>query len=153
MALDSNLLLLLVVGETDLRLIERHRRLRAYDLDSYRLIAEMVVDASRILVTPNVLTEVSNLGCYGISEPGCSQIRATLRMLVKQAGEVYLPSSDAMGAHEFQRLGLTDATFLQIQWPEDCTLWTDDLDLWLAANARGVKVQRLLDMRQERGLL
>ena len=58
---DANLLVLFVVGSTDTGLIAKHRRLRTLDPEDYERLADMVARAGRVLVTPNTLTEASNL--------------------------------------------------------------------------------------------
>ena len=58
---DAMLLVLLVVGITDPRLIAKHRRLRTFVPDDYERLAAMVSRPARVLVTPNTLTEASNL--------------------------------------------------------------------------------------------
>ena len=59
--LDANLLLVYVIGKTDRKLLGRHHHTKQYEED-FELL-EMVVDNFRtIMTTPNILTEVSNLG-------------------------------------------------------------------------------------------
>ena len=88
-AIDTNLLLLLVVGETDRGWIKHHKRLGAYDIDAYELLVEIIRDISRVVVTPNILTEVSNLACQGIFEPGCTKVRQVLAAFARRIDEEY----------------------------------------------------------------
>ena len=151
-AIDANLLLLLVVGEANRGWIARHKGLRAYDLEAFELLVEIIDDVSRVIVTPNVLTEVSNLACQGITEPGCSRIRAVLAEYVRAAEERYVQSRDAVAQNDYQRLGLTDAVLLLSSEP-NVTLWTDDLDLYLAAARANLPVENFTHLRRSRGLL
>ena len=61
---DANLLVLLVVGETDKKLIVKHRRLREFDEDDYERLVRLINQVDKVLVTPNTLTEASNLLAY-----------------------------------------------------------------------------------------
>ena len=55
-AIDANLMLLLVVGEANRRWIARQKGLRVYDDEAFDLLIEGIGDVSRIVVTPNVPT-------------------------------------------------------------------------------------------------
>ena len=59
--LDANLFVLLVVGSVGRDLIEKHRRLRAYSAEDYEILIDLLDRVERVLVTPNTLTETSNL--------------------------------------------------------------------------------------------
>ena len=59
--LDSNLLILLVVGSESRDLIPRHRRLQHYPSEDYDILLDILQDADQLFVTPNTLTEASNL--------------------------------------------------------------------------------------------
>ena len=58
---DANLLVLLVAGSVDRRIIAKHRRLREFTEEDYEALMEFVGQANAVLVTPNTLTEASNL--------------------------------------------------------------------------------------------
>ena len=59
--IDANLLLLLVVGSVSVDAISRHRRLRVFTQDDYGIRIDLIAQVDRVLVTPNTLTETSNL--------------------------------------------------------------------------------------------
>ena len=54
--IDANLLVLLVAGSVDTRLIGRHRRLREFTVEQYEGLRELVGAAERVFVMPNTLT-------------------------------------------------------------------------------------------------
>lgn len=58
---DTGLLILLVVGNEDRALIPRFRRLSGYTDQDYDILHNLIRRAGQVLVTPNTLTEVSNL--------------------------------------------------------------------------------------------
>jgi hypothetical protein len=72
-ALDANLLVLLVVGLTKLNYIATHKRLKTYTIDDYTLLTELIAASAGMVVTPNVLSEASNL-LRQIGEPARSEI-------------------------------------------------------------------------------
>ncbi len=135
--LDSNLLLLLVVGLTSRRYIATHRRLQGYEEVDFDLLKGLLDSVGRVIVTPNTLTETSNLAGQ-IGEPARRQIYQQLRVIFRTFEERYVESSRAAEQSEFLRLGLADAAQLGVA-SEAHTLLTADLNLYLAAAARGFK--------------
>ncbi len=130
---DANLLVLLVAGALDPDIIARHRRLRTFGPEDFERVLEMVSGFERVLVTPNTLTEASNLlGQH--REPERSRLLMTLRILIGQTHEVVVASTEATAQPSFPRLGLTDAGLLGLV-SRDTPLVTVDLDLYLAVSA------------------
>lgn len=129
--IDANLLVLLVVGKVGRELIGRHRRLQDYTAEDYDLLVDTIESVGQLIVTPNTLTESSNLlGQHG--EPDRSRLLEMLRILIVDAREVVISSEIASANLEFVRLGLTDAVLLEAA-TEESPLLTTDLRLYLAA--------------------
>ncbi len=129
--IDANLLLLLVVGSVNREAISRHRRLRAFTADDYQILLDLIGQVPRVLVTPNTLTETSNLlGQH--REPERSVFFEGLRFLIEHTEEVVVASTEASHNQAFTRLGLTDGALLEVATAEH-PLVTVDLDLYLAA--------------------
>jgi hypothetical protein len=118
-----------VVGAHDRSQIERFKRTRAYTADDYDLLIHFVAGFDGLVVTPNVLTEVSNL-VGQLSEPLRGRVLASLAMLAIQVPERYFPSSDVVQEHDFHRFGLTDVSVL-LAAREKVAVLTDDLPLYL----------------------
>ena len=133
--LDANLFVLLVVGSVGRDLIEKHRRLRAYTAEDYEILIDLLDRVQRVYVTPNTLTETSNLLAQH-REPERSRFFDRLRFIIHESEEVVVASAVASSNSAFNRLGLTDAALLEVVTPE-IPLVTVDLDLYLAANASG----------------
>ncbi len=135
--LDTNLLVLLVVGLQDRAAIARHKRLAAYTSEDFDILSSMIRSASAVLLTPNTLTEASNL--LGKADRQALAFRALLGQLVKLQGERYIQSTQAVEHVAFHRLGLTDAALLTLldEIPDDAVLLTADLGLYLTANGAG----------------
>ena len=132
--LDANLLVLLVVGATDRALVRRHRRLQAFNADDYELLVDLLGNCQQVLVTPNTLTETSNLlSQHG--EPQRSRFFETFRSIIEINKEIVVVSRQASGNASFKPLGLTDAALLEVV-TADTPLITVDLDLYLAALAK-----------------
>ena len=146
--LDSNLLLLAVVGRTSRGYVGRHKRLKDYSLADFDILARILSKATRIIVPPNVFTEVSNLA-RNIDEPARSRIAESLQSFVQaieHVDECYVKSAEAMERTEFKRLGLTDSVLLALS-KEPATLLTADLHLYLAATRAGYPAENFTHMR------
>ncbi|MDE0626808.1 MAG: PIN domain-containing protein [Bryobacterales bacterium] len=134
--IDANLLVLLVVGSTGRDLISKHKRLRgAYTAEDYDILVDLISPVDRVFVTPNTLTEVSNLLGHH-AEPERSQLFDKLRTLIQESEEIVIASEDASSNRKFRRLGLADAALLELITTKS-PLLTADLDLYLAALAKG----------------
>lgn len=133
--LDANLLVLLIVGLTSPDYISRHKRLRAFTIEDFELLRELLNSAQRIIVTPNIVTETSNLASQ-ISEPARGRVLTVLRALLAGVIEVYVPSQSAAAGGAYLRLGISDAATLAVTM-DDLTILTTDLDLYLESMRAG----------------
>ena len=132
--LDSNLTILLIVGLTAPELIGRHKRLRAYSVEDFECLIQLLEGYSPIIVTPNTLTESSSL-FRQIPEPARSRISDTFVRFVETATEEYVASETVVRYNEFARLGLTDVVLLD-RMTHARLLLTADHDLFVAAVQR-----------------
>ena len=129
--LDASLIVLLVAGLTGRAVIAKHRRLQGYTVEDYDVLNRFVEQARQVFVTPNTLTEASNLLAQH-GDPERSMLLRTLRSLVEESRETVVASKDAAGHQLFVALGLTDAVLLEAVSSER-PLLTVDLDLYRAA--------------------
>ena len=150
-AIDAELLVLLIVGAASPEFIEKHRRLNAYTAADFQLLGSIIGPADQVLVTPNALTEASNLLGY-VSEPIRTLLYATFREMVAGLEERYVQSSHAATREEFLRLGLADSAMLEAV-KGGAILLTADLDLYLAAISGGREAINFVHAREAAGLI
>lgn len=146
--LDANLLVLLVVGLADRSLIPRHKRTRTFEPADFDLLTKILAGYEQIVVTPNVMTEASNLASQ-TAEPGLTAVRQRLGALASVQREEYCPSARAVQHTHFLRLGLTDCALLDLIGSET-PLLTTDLDLYLAAANANRNATNFNHLRQSR---
>lgn len=142
--IDSNLLLLFIVGVTSRDYINRHKRIRnSYTVEDFDLLVDVIADHPGIVLTPCTLTETYNLS-HNMAEPARGEIMASLSRLIDRYPEHHLASAVACRNTQFMRLGLVDAMLLEmaaINLPAARpTLLTADLDLAVAAEIAGHSV-------------
>jgi hypothetical protein len=133
--LDTNLLVVLLVGRTNRKRIPDCRRTQTYSIRGYELLESLVGQFSKVVTTPHLLTEVSNL------DPLRGKERATYQLLYRRwidaAEENYEESRALSGKPLFDRFGLSDTAIESVAWRGMLVL-TDDLDLYHILCQRGV---------------
>lgn len=133
--IDANLLVLLIVGLTNIKYIKIHKKCSQFTIVDFQLLESILNNASGVVTTNNALTEASNLLGY-INDPAKSKIFETFYRFIQINKEIYVPSKRASAQKHFIRLGLTDAAFLEAG-ETSMQLLTTDLDLVTAATKAG----------------
>ena len=145
-AIDTNLLLILIVGHVSIPHIKKHKRLRGYGPQDYDLLVNVLEKFQDLRVVTHAMAEVSNLLVYGVHEPLRSRFLAALKVLVESGIEHHIPSDAAAGHPDFLRVGLTDAAWLE-SLDSETFLLTDDALLLHAALSRDLQAVRFSDLR------
>jgi predicted nucleic acid-binding protein len=126
------LLVLLIAGRTDRGIINRHRRLESYSVHDFDLLVDMISEwGGAVWVTPNTLTEASNLLGQHRS-PERELLFETLAKLISESQELLIESIRASRHPRFIQLGLADAALLEVI-SSDRPLLTADSRLYAAA--------------------
>lgn len=134
--IDTNLLLLYFVGTSDPERIPRFKRTMAFTVEEFELLEKFFNIFKRVITTPNVLTEVSNL--LGQLPEGLHS--AFFTDFVKRLAlmeEHYSPSASVSTTTHFDRFGLTDSGIAQLVEGRYLVL-TDDLNLFGYLQNRGI---------------
>ncbi len=135
--LDTNLLLLLVVGLTDKAFIIKHSRLSAFDATDWHLLVDLISVSDGVLLMPQVLAETSNLLPGKLQDPIKSELARRFSQLINDAQERTVPARVAANREEFVRLGFTDAALLACSEGNGIIL-TADANLHLSALNAGL---------------
>jgi hypothetical protein len=124
--IDSNLLLLVVIGAYDIRSIGRGRT-EKYTPNDYRLMLRVINFLERVIITPNIITEVDNLA----RQTALDKVRLAraIRNIWNKISEVYLPSETAISSAHYEKSGITDTHILAMA-SEYNLIITDDLPLY-----------------------
>ena len=146
LALDANVLVLLIVGNVDRQAIPLHKRSRQFTEADFELLLETIKGFDRWVVTTSVLTEASNLLAH-THESLKERLLAALGQFVAIASEERPESRLVVAESVFTRLGLTDAGLITCVRSGNCLL-TTDLDLYLAAASLSGGVVNFNHIRQ-----
>ena len=143
---DTNLLVLFVVGAVNRRRIPQFKRTSRYTPADYDLLTRVVGRFSLNYTLPHLLTEVSNLTDLPGSERAAA--RALFRDIVSVLKEVPLASRDACDTQCYPHVGLADAAIALAVQHHQCSVLTDDSDLCRVLAARGASVLNFDYLRQ-----
>jgi hypothetical protein len=144
--IDSNLLLLYFMGEFDLAQIGQFKRTRQFTVQDFDLIRKLISLARRIVTTPNILTEVSNLASQ-LPESVRSRFLERLNQRLEVLAEEYCPSVTGCAHPYFSRCGLTDAVIMQIAQNQYLVV-TEDFRLAGLISQSGIDVINFNHIRQ-----
>jgi rRNA-processing protein FCF1 len=125
--IDTNILLMYIVGTLDPKLIPTFKRTKIFTVDDYTTLCRFLQHFRSIVTAPNILTEVSNLAGQ-MAEPRRTRVFQIFSQAVRVIPEQYVHSTMAVENSAFVRLGLTDAVIAKIAEGEVLVL-TDDFKL------------------------
>ena len=135
---DTNILLLYFIGALDRDLIPKFKRTRQFTVEDHVILIRILDFFDKVVTTPNILTEVSNLSGQ-LGEPVRSEYFRKFSSDITLLGEEYVASQDVAQMPEFVRFGLTDTGVIHLTRGKYLVL-TDDLPLSLHLQSTGVDV-------------
>jgi hypothetical protein len=124
--IDTNLLMLVVVGTYDPQRVLTFKRTQRFTLDDLALMFRMLEYFDRRVTTPNILTEVDNL-TRQLPQLEHDAIATVLSQVTSTHLEVYVPSADIVQQSMYADLGLTDC--VTIAAANEVLVLTDDFHL------------------------
>lgn len=102
--LDTNLLLLFVVGLRSSERVRTHRKLQAFVPDDAEALYRFCGRFPRIVTMPHVLTQASDL----LQDDD----QLSLKRVVDLCEEEFIPSREVTALHQYPYMGLADAAIL-----------------------------------------
>lgn len=136
--LDTNVMLLFCVGSIGVELIQKHKRTDKYSVRDFERLLNIIGHHEVFRVTPNILTEISNIGRQTKSYIKSAFIEQ-FSSVIEIMEEEYLQSRELVQHGCYHRLGLSDVSVLSA-CDDQTLLVTDDLDLYLAASYEQIDV-------------
>jgi len=148
---DTNLLLLLMVGFFDISRIGRFKRTSRFSAMDFQLLVRFLEPVRRIVTTPHILTEVSNLA--GQMDRGLwPRFYLAYAKFIQRLDELSDLNAKAIVATDlFRVFGLTDAVIAAVG-SRSIRVLTDDLPLASALSGKGINVVVFDVLRNMAGL-
>lgn len=125
---DTNLLILLIVGTCDIKRITKFKRTNKYMEDDYELLARFVRFFDNIVTSPNILTEACNL-CQTLNAETDHALYRAFSQIIASLNECYVASVNVLGERAFFTLGISGSVILDL-CKQGRLLLTDDLPLY-----------------------
>lgn len=94
--IDTNLMVLLIVGSASREYIPKHKHLSGYTVDDFDMLGLLLSEFSDIVLLPHIVSEVSSLSRQ-IDEPARTKIQSALRTLIETCAEIPVPSITGAG--------------------------------------------------------
>ncbi len=142
---DTSPLLLLLIGSYDKSTINGFKRLSRYDSDDFDLLFQFVA-TRRVIVTPQILAEVSNFAKMLKNNPDTfSEIIGKNKELLEKLCEKYVPKNDILSSQELVRFGFTDVSIIVAAKEIDALVLTDDFLLLGICKKNGLDT---MDMKE-----
>ncbi len=146
--IDSNSLIVLLLGFIDPRQINKHKKTSIYVESDFYDLLNVIGNIDRLVVLPNIWTEVDNiLNRLG----GDLKFKYVQKIIetIKATSERYLSSIKGAENPYYYDLGLTDSLILECA--KDCSLLvTSDSKLSDIARANGIYVYDMVMARNEK---
>lgn len=134
---DTNLLLLLLLGAFDPARIHKFKRTQQFSDQDFYLLVNFLNTFDKVLTTPHILTEVSNLG----GQLGSDFKKAFFAVYAKslqKLEEVFRASIEIVATDLFSNLGLTDAA-IGLVCSDAMIVLTDDSVLAQTLATKGIR--------------
>jgi len=122
---DTNLLLLLAIGQYDIRRISTFKRTDKFNADIFLAVKTVVEQFEQKYSTPNIITELDNLSRM-LPAREWQAISDTLTNFVPLFIEIYQHSGRVLRHALYSKIGITDCSIAMIP---DALIFTDDLPL------------------------
>ncbi len=137
---DTNILLLLLVGDLDPRRISTFKNTSShFAVEDYDTLSAIVKQCPSIIVTTHILTEVSNLlGQFG--DPLKADYFQHFVSKIRLFHEDSILSANISDTAVFRKLGLTDSAIIHLAKELDYLVLTIDFSLYSHLERHGVAV-------------
>jgi hypothetical protein len=110
--IDCNVLMLLIVGSVDVKSISTFKRTNMFDERDFIVLSKLIKN-SKIVLTPNVLTEASNL-LETYNKQHQSLLFSKLKEIINTIKEQIISSSELADLKSFHLLGLADSSLFEL---------------------------------------
>ncbi|WP_252177257.1 hypothetical protein [Endozoicomonas sp. 4G] len=124
--LDTNLLILYLVGKYEPAYVPKFKRTTMYTEQDYHWLNGYVSQFSKIVVTPQVLAEAWNF-LEKIPEHKFRKFLNSILPTLYLVNEQYIHKDEVMSTDGFNHIGITDMSVILAAKSLGCLILTDDL--------------------------
>ncbi len=147
---DTSPLLLLLMGLYDKNAIGDFKRLSPkYDSEDYDLVLQFVA-RRKIIVTPQVLSEVSNFATKELKQNKFSEFIEGNKPTLEKILEKYIPKADILASKEVVKFGFTDTSIILAAKENNALVLTDDFPLFGVCKKIGVDAMHMTEIQSQK---
>ena len=135
--LDTNLLLLLLIGACDKNFLSQCACTNKYTNDDHNLLLKIFrFFETQIIITPHIIAEFSNISIRDIKEPKIHYYLKTVLDRLKNYKEEYISLERLLGVKVeiLAKYGFSDLSIIEVAKKIDAVILTDDMSLALYAD-------------------
>lgn len=122
---DTNLLLLYLVGVYDREYVGTFKRTQNYTAEDFDIVSRLIRRFQRVVTTPHILSELSNLS-LGIKGRRGAEYFTALVYALRSALEIHIEKDVLLDNVLLPRLGFTDLSILEASKQHNYLVLTDD---------------------------
>lgn len=124
---DTSPLLLILMGLYDKEGIESFKRLSNYDIEDFELLLQFI-GKKKIVVTPHILSEVSNFA-KELKQRKFSEFIDANRPVLDKINEEYISKTNILDENDLVKFGFTDTSIILAARKNNALILTDDFPL------------------------
>lgn len=125
--IDTNLLLLYLVGAYDKGFIGRFNRTAQYSDEDFQVVCRFVSGFRKVITTPHILAELSNLS-FQMPKSKIREYFVYVVDFLRRAGEHYVKKDCMIGSDLLARVGFTDLGIIEAAKQGNYLVLTDDFE-------------------------
>lgn len=145
--LDTNVLIMYLVGLYDPDFIGHFKRTQQYSTEDFQIVRGLAHKFRRLVTTPHILSELTNLS-RGVPEPHLSGYFRRLIGVLRRAHEVHVHKDVLLSHARLPRFGFTDLSILEAAKRSKYLVLTDDFAAAGILRAERCDVINLNHLRQ-----
>ncbi|MEX0660846.1 MAG: hypothetical protein WEA58_12330 [Balneolaceae bacterium] len=144
--IDTNLLLLLIIGIVNKKLVTTNSRLSNYIQEDFELLEKFLKNYQMVLVTPTILAEVSNLA-NSLEGKYEKKFYSILQKFTDSGSkEVFKKITTYNSTKSFHNFGVTDSNIAEVA-KSGALVLTDDLPLAQYLQSKSLSVLNFNNIR------
>lgn len=141
---DTNILLLLVVGGVRRSLVSEYQRTQIYDESDYDILHRLLSKFNRVITTAHIITETSNL-LGKLSGKNYARAQSVLGEFMLRSNESAATNTEIAGQDSMLEVGVTDCAIELVS--RDLVILTEDYTLAGRLNKLGRNVMNFNHLR------
>ncbi len=144
--LDTNLLVMYLIGVYDKELVPQFKRTEKYSVDDFEFLEFYVGQFDKLIVTPHVLAETWNF-IEKIPKHQFDDFLSKVVPHIEVFEEEYVNKKTLLSSKGFSHIGITDMAVIQAAKSKKCFVITDDLRAYAHFFENGVETININHLR------